>query len=259
MSTLLDRFADMITACSEDEIRADVTLDGRLILDQEGPLTVSYAPIEHIQQEAEIVIVGITPGGFQAAEALIETRRQLLVGADQASALRAAKVHASFSGQMRNALVAMLNHIGLHRHLGIASSSALWGSHAHLAHFTSALRYPVFRSGENYRGTPLMTRTPVLRKYLAQCLAEEARTLSQALWVPCGPKAREGVQWLVQQHLLSKDQVLFGMPHPSGANNERIGYFLGRLRREQLSQQTNPDLIDTAKEEMMRRVEGAAS
>ena len=76
---------------------------------------LNYAPFEHIQHSAKVVIVGITPGEQQARNALLEARRQLIAGASQAMALSKAKVFASFSGPMRANLVAMLDHVGLHR------------------------------------------------------------------------------------------------------------------------------------------------
>ncbi|MFB6418210.1 MULTISPECIES: hypothetical protein [Bradyrhizobium] len=58
----LKRFANLITEAREAEIAADVTLGGRLLLAQQYPLAISYAPFELIQHGARIAIVGITPG-----------------------------------------------------------------------------------------------------------------------------------------------------------------------------------------------------
>ena len=251
MSDFLARFAPVITAASEAEIREDPTLSGRLVLGTVGDLTVSYAPFEHVVPTARIVIVGITPGAEQARNALLEVRRALVAGASHPDALARAKVFASFSGPMRNALVAMLDHVGVHRGLGVAGAGSLWTTHAHLVHFTSALRFPVFRAGENYRGNPSLLRVPLLRAQLDEGLAEEARILPHAMWVPCGPKAAEAVNEMVRRRHLSAGQVLDGMPHPSGANAERIAYFLGRSLREGLSVKTDPVRIHAAREAMM--------
>ena len=254
MSAFLARFAPVITAASEAEIRADPTLSGRLVLGRSGDLTVSYAPFEHVVPTAKIVIVGITPGAEQARNALLEVRRALLGGASHPDALARAKVFASFSGPMRNALVAMLDHVGVHRRLGIAGAGSLWSTHAHLVHFTSALRFPVFRGGENYRGSPSMLRTPLLRTQLDDGLAEEGRVLAHAIWVPCGPKAAEAVNEIVRRRHLAADRVLDGMPHASGANAERIAYFLGRSSKEGLSVKTDPVRIDAAREAMLAKL-----
>lgn len=260
MSDLLVRFRPLLASLSEDEIRRDVSLGGRLTLDESGPLKVTYAPFEHVVNTARVVIVGITPGATQARNALSEARRHILAGADNAAVLAAAKIHASFSGAMRDGLVAMLDHVGLHRKLGIPTTARLWDTHGHLAHFTSALRYPVFYKGDNYRGTPSMTGTPLLRHHLAESLAEEARALPGALWIPCGSTAAKGVGWLVRQGLLAHGQVCDGLLHPSPANVERVQYFLGIGRpRSELSEKTNPDAIDAAKERIVARIAALAA
>lgn len=249
------RFRSVIAAAPEAEIHDDVTLGGRLTLARDGRMEISYAPFEHIVPTAQVVIVGITPGARQAADALVEARRQVLSGADDATALAAAKVHGSFSGSIRKGLVGMLDHVGLHERLGIPTCDSLWSTDAHLAHFTSALRYPVFLDGENFNGNPVSRRPAILRECVETCLAEEVRALPEALWIPCGGKAAAGVQWLVRKGLLDPDKICLGMPHPSGSNVERVRYFLGTGRdRASLSKQTNPDLIDRAKEAMVARI-----
>jgi hypothetical protein len=251
---LLERFSSILTSSSEGDIRADVTLGSRLVIVQSQGVVISYAPFEHIQHGAKVVIVGITPGEQQARNALIELRRQLLSGADHATALAKAKVFASFSGAMRTNLVAMLDHIGLHRWAGLKSISELWTSRSELAHFTSALRYPVFSNGKNYSGQPSMTATPSLRELLASCLTEEALALPNAVWIPLGPTATAGVEWVIQQGALRRDNFLIGLPHPSGASGERIKYFLGQKNKSDLSIKTEPIRLDAARERLTAQI-----
>lgn len=248
-------FRAVIAAASEAEIHGDVTLGSKLTLAKEDRIEVSYAPFEHVVPTAQVVIVGITPGAQQAGNALAEARRQILVGADDATALKAAKVHGSFSGPIRESLVQMLDHVGLHERLGIPSCDSLWSTHAHLAHFTSALRYPVFRDGKNFNGNPVARHPAVLRDCVETYLAEEVRALPKALWVPCGGKAAAGVQWLVRKGVLDPDRICLGLLHPSPSNVERVQYFLGTGRdRSSLSNKTNPDLIDRAKAGLVARI-----
>lgn len=254
MSEFLKRFRSAILSASETAIERDIALDGKLVLDRAGDVTVSYAPFEHIQQGARVAILGITPGARQAGNALVAARRQLLAGADDASALRAAKVFASFSGPMRSNLIAMLDHIGLSDWLGIPSTEALWGTASQKVHFTSALRFPVLVNGNNYSGQPSMTATPILRRCLERYLQEEALALGEAVWVPLGPRATEGIEWLVREGVIEKAMVLKGLPHPSGANAERIAYFLGRKSRDALSAKTSPTVLDQARELLLARV-----
>lgn len=251
---LLHQYSDAIIGASEHELRSDPTLNGRLVFSSEGELSISYAPFDYITPRAKVVIVGITPGAQQAANALAETRRQLLAGITAEAALKAAKVFASFSGPMRTNLVAMLDYIGLNKWIGINSCSNLWSNSAELVQFTSALRYPVFVGGKNYSGSPSMSRTTILRDLVITRLGEEAATLTDAIWVPLGPKAEEGLKLLTTANLLPQERVLSGLPHPSGANAERIAYFLGRKPREQLSPKTSADAIDRTRDRVTSKI-----
>lgn len=252
----LDRMLGIIARASPGEFERDETLQGRLVVSAVKDLSVCYAPFDHVQAGARLVLVGITPGRQQARNALVEAHRKLAGGADYQTALSAAKVFASFSGPMRTNLVAMLDHIGLNRWLGIPTTADVWGERSDLVHFTSALRYPVYNAGKNYRGSPSMTVTPVLRDLLEKCLGEEAKVLPDAVWVPLGPSATEGVAWLVQMGVLRQQQVLEGLPHPSGANAERITYFLGRKDRALLSAKTSAERIDNARTRLVAQIDG---
>lgn len=212
-----------------------------LVLDQEGAITTIYAPFDHIETRAKLVVVGITPGLTQAVNALNAARAATLKGLSLPEALAAAKLTASFSGgAIRNNLVAMLDAIGVARHFDVASTSEMFRPGADAVHFTSALRYPVFVGGKNYNGTPDMLAVPVLRKRIDTHLAEEARALPDAIWLPLGPKAEAAVSYLAAKGFLPRERILAGMPHPSGANAARVAVFLGRKHPEEASRQTNP-------------------
>jgi hypothetical protein len=250
----LSRFAPDVVAASENELRTDVTLGGKLSLGREGRLEVCYAPFEHVGRAARVVLLGITPGRQQATNALLEARRQIISGADHATALAAAKAFASFSGTLRNNLVAMLDFIGLNSWLGLQSCATLWLADIDLVHFTSALRFPVFVDGGNYSGQPGITSTPLLRQFLAVCLSEEASMLSHAVWIPLGPQATLAAEWLVERGCLTAGMLLKGLPHPSGANAERIAYFLERKPRELLSSRTNAATLDAVRDQLRSTV-----
>src|SRR5579862_9636287 len=96
----LGHFAEIIAGVSPSELEADPTLGGRLLLSALRDLKVCYAPFDHIQTSAKLVLVGITPGAQQARNAFIALQRELAAGADHRSALKAAKAFASFSGPM---------------------------------------------------------------------------------------------------------------------------------------------------------------
>jgi hypothetical protein len=111
-------------------------------------LDVAYAPFDHLNIGADIVIVGITPGKQQMRAALEEAYRAIMLGLPDTEVLARAKVHASFAGTMRTNLVKLMDAVGLNGSLGIASTVSLWGVDSHRAHFTSALRYPIHRRRE---------------------------------------------------------------------------------------------------------------
>lgn len=240
---IASRYLPLVTA----KAAADPLSFSALRMAEEGDVTVVYAPFDHIALNAKLVVVGITPGMAQAANALhaaVSTHGQPLE-----QRLKAAKQTASFSGgAIRSNLIAMLDGIGVAHHFGVSSSSELFRPGSEDVHFTSALRYPVFVKGQNYNGTPDMIRTPVLRNMIETHLAEEAGALPDALWLPLGPKAEQAVLHLAALGQLRRDRILSGLPHPSGANAERVAVFLGRKAPALASRQTNaPVLIEAFK------------
>ncbi len=139
MSDMLSRFSSVLSSVTEQEIKADPTLQGRMTLYDSGGLSIFYAPFEYIQPSAKVIIAGITPGLQQAGNSLAEARRQILAGKGQSEALRAAKVFASFSGPMRTNLVAMLDHIGLQKWIGVEFLQQPMGWRTSSFHIRTAL------------------------------------------------------------------------------------------------------------------------
>lgn len=231
-------------------------LPQKLLLSSEGSVQTFYAPFDYINTKARITICGITPGHQQAVNALNEARKQLRAGTSVEEARRKAKETASFSGPMRNNLIAMLDHIGIAELLGFDSCARLFDTHTHLVHYTSALRYPVFVNGANYSGSPSMLKQKSMREQVETHLAEEG---NNCLYVPLGPKVAEALEHLQRQGLLKPEQVLAGLPHPSGANAERISYFLGNKAREHLSAKTNAQVLDAARTQLCAKVSSIAA
>lgn len=215
-----------------------------LLIETQGRLACYYAPFEHINRSAKVVLVGITPGAQQAKNALRALRKALCDGANDAEALAVAKRMASFSGRMRGTLVALLDRIGLHQILNLDSCSHLFEDRGDLVHFTSTVRNPVFIDGQDYSGNPSVLRVPMLKKMTESWLGEEIRQLPNALWVPLGKDATSVLQYFVALGQLHPSRVLDGLPHPSPANGERVAYFLGSKRRDLLSSRTDPDALD---------------
>lgn len=226
-----------------------------LLVSAEGRFSTYYAPFDYVNPKAKIVICGITPGLQQATNALKELRRLLHAGEPMDVAMRSAKEFASFSGAMRDNLIAMLDHIELNKWLGVPSCAELFGASKHLVHCTSALRNPVFLGGKNYSGTPSMVKQPALLNQIEFVLAEEIRALGpNCVYVPLGGEVSKVFEHLESKGLVNPAHVIHGLPHPSPASNERIAYFLGRKERSLLSNKTNSEKIDLRKASIFSKV-----
>jgi hypothetical protein len=247
----VDRFASILMG---DPV-SDHLANERFTLARDGKLSVQWAPFNYTPSSAGLIIVGITPGREQALNGFNAFADALRAGVPIHDALRNAKLVGSFSGTtMRKNLVQMLDSIGAQKALRIATCADLFDAAHERVHFTSALRYPVFVDGANYNGSPDFLQTRVLRDMIETCLMAEARTLCNALWLPLGPKPTSALRHLVSMGALSAERVLEGMPHPSGANAERIKFFLGLKPKSALSLKTRPGLIEQARERLIAQV-----
>lgn len=105
------------------------------------------------------------------------------------------------------------------------------------------------------RGSPSRLTRASLRHQVETHLAGEIGSLGpQCLYVPLGPKVNEVFLHLRIHGLLKTEQLLDGLPHPSGANAERISYFLGGKTREKLSSKTNSATLDAAKARLLEKL-----
>ncbi len=224
------------------------------LLHQEGNLSEYYVPFDYLNPAARIVLVGITPGYQQWLNAVTAAQLALQNGDSDQQALYLAKQQGAFSGAIRNNLTQLLDAIGLNDWLGIHSCRSLFSEDMARVHFTSLFNQPVFIHGKNYNNTPTFRQSALLRQSIERGFAVEAQQLPQAVFVPLGPVATAGVQWLAEQQQIDPTHILAGLPHPSGANSERIHYFLGRKPRDALSRQTNPQLLDQAREQLLQKV-----
>jgi hypothetical protein len=251
---LFPRFETAIREVDLARVGSPDQIPGAFVLGREGRLASCYIPFESVNLDARVVVVGITPGFTQWKNAIAQAQRQLGSGAQPDTALRAARLAGAFSGAIRPNLVALLDAIGVQRWLGIPGCASVFGEHAGLVHVTGILRHAIFVNGKNYSGSPAMTRTPFLREQLLRYFAQEAALLPGALYIPMGASVSEGLDWLAAQGLLDPGRVLHGLPHPSGANAERVAYFLGRKEKSTLSANTNGDQLDAARTSLLAQM-----
>jgi hypothetical protein len=255
--SLFGSFAEVIASLTPTELEHPELVD-RLMLDSDpnNPhVRMAYAPFDHVNTSAKLAIVGITPGRQQASNALKAAKIALGRGASHTEAAAQAKIFASFSGAMRMNLIAMLDAVGLAKAFGLQTTGYLWEERHDLVHFTSAVRYPVFVDRKDWSGaSPNALRSAAMRSWLETYTGEELKRLKNTMIVPLGGKVTEMLYFLSGKGLIEKDTILTGLPHPSGANAERIAYFLGRKPKHLLSVKTNAELLDTAREMLTARV-----
>ncbi len=248
-----EKFRNIIK--NSDRFSMNNGLPSSLLLKQDGELSIYYAPFEYVNKNAKLVIVGITPGLQQAVNALNQAKIGIDNGLDTLDILKSAKGVGSFSGPMRNNLVDMLDHVGIHKKLDINSSADFFTTQMGVVQFTSILSNPVFYKGKNYNGTPSMITTPLLRQSIEEGFLKKLQQLNNALIIPLGPKVATALEYLMTEGVLQEKQVLNGFPHPSGANAERIAYFLGKKIKQSLSVKTNANLIDQHKITIQTKLE----
>ena len=239
-------------------IEQEILSPSRLLLGEakasNRSISIAFAPFDHLNRDADLVIVGLTPGKTQMRAALLEARRLLRLGVAIEDVAPAVKAHASFAGPLRGNLVAMLDHIGLATHFGLRSTASFWTTERNRVQFASALHYPVFVDGNNYSGNPDLLATPLLTESLRRWFGSELASLRNALIVPLGPKVAGAVEAVAREIDFDTRRVLAGLPHPSGANAERIQFFLERKPRERLSSKVNPASIVAARTSLITRV-----
>lgn len=224
----LDRFRSALMSPDAPRVR-----DARLQIAADAKLSMFYAPFEHSNHSARLILVGITPGPTQMANALQAIRAAKAAGRSDAEAMAEAKTFASFSGEpMRSNLIAQLNHWGVHDWLGLPDSVSLFGDASNLVHYTSLLRNPVFVGTTGYNGSPDMMRHPILQAQILENFVPEMQLLDKALILGLGPKVHAVLDRLASMGKIPRDRYINGLLHPSGQNSYRIRYLVGDQRSD---------------------------
>lgn len=236
---LITRMRAAIESASADDIRRNVELaeystwrDDSLGMDHEGDYRAYFAPFDWINDAADIVIVGVTPGKQQALDALLTLRTALKSGHPVEEAARQSKNAASFKGGMRTLGARLMDHFRFHELFKMNSTLDLFGKSAGRAHYTSALRYPVMKNYGNYAGDKRIVKRDFMRRMIETHLAEELAALPNAWIVPFGPTALLALEHLVARGLFHSDRILGGILHPGGQQWNRYNVQLDLVGRE---------------------------
>jgi len=206
--------------------KTDLLIDDYKI-GEEINLKIYYAPFDHLNHNAKIIIVGITPGWSQTKKAFkVFSESFNQNNLSEEDSLNQVKKMCSFAGVMRNNLVQMLDELGLHSKLNIISTPELFDSKSDLLHSTSYIKYPVFYKSKNYNGkTPLPKSSELLTRIIDNIFIDEINTFNKKLIIPLGKSSSNVLQELQIQGRLSNNIILENFPHPSGANGHRKKQF----------------------------------
>ncbi len=172
----------------------------------------------------QIWILGITPGWNQMKIAYKSAAIALRDGMSNHEAALIKKPKVAFAGSMRKNLISMLDELNLNNHFEIPSSSKLFESE--FLRTGSILKYSVFKNNKNYTGhAPNPTKHSALKEMLDVVLGGELDATERCLIVPLGKAVEEALNYCVSIDKLDPGSVLYGFPHPSGANGHRVKQF----------------------------------
>ena len=235
---------------------AKLTQTPMLQLAQANSLTSYYTPFEWVNPNAQVVLVGICPGRAQWENAVKAAQSALLQGLDDESVLKYAKQQGAFSGPIRKNLVKILDYIGLQQKLDLQSTAQLFEDAQYKVHMTAVLPHAIFKDHKNYNGTsPSMLKNAFLYDQIQQHFLPQIEILADALYIPLGQSVIDVLNHLSNLGYLKPEQILQGFPHPSGANAERIQYFLAQKQQQDLSRATDPIKIDQAKAKLIQQMQ----
>ena len=227
---LLEMSESMIDrAVDSGDILTDRQFDPRL----ERSFGQFYAPFDWANEEADIVLVGITPGKRQAKTALKALRRELAVGRTPTEAAYIAKQAASFDGDMRDIAAQLMDRFNLGRIFGLKGSKELFESARGRAHYTSLLRYPILhwqtrkKNGNkitgwfDYSGGEDIFDSHLLIRARENEFEREIVQFRKAWIVPFGPTPALALEQLARRGVLDQERILAGINHPSGTQWNR--------------------------------------
>lgn len=222
-----------------EKIKSLTRLDRETILTpqfevaHDSDLTIYYAPHnEYINEQAKILIVGITPGWSQTLCAFQTAKNGIDQKFTDEEICFQCKMNSRFVGAMRKNLISMLDELNVQGLLNLPGCDTLFAPENRLLHTTSLIKYPCFYKEKNYSGhTPAIADAEILRRYVQTEFPEELRCLNEIrLIIPLGSAVERIFKELYREPFLCKPKILWGFPHPSGLNARRTDQF--RKNRE---------------------------
>lgn len=175
---------------------------------------------DYVNPNAEVVIVGITPGNSQ------------LKGSRDGMLAKEIKRKYAFVGNLRKNMVRMLDYIGVNTMLGIISCKSLWEEDFDRVEMTSLLKKATYKiSGsrkEMFKDTKDIDRILELRNEFEGGFVKDCKQYKNVkLFVACGQGVYDELMKLKERGVITAPIV--GIAHPSGNNAVRVLYYMGLL------------------------------
>ena len=238
--SLFEKYRSVIVSFRDVKDRKD------LLLEDSGEERIYYAPFDYVNPEARLFIVGITPGEIQMNNMLVEAARLIHQGLSDDEVLRRCKAVGSFSGPMRKNLVELMDEAGIAEFLDVETTAQLFSNKQELVNLTFAVK-----NGKESNFNAEIKQGTELFEFASTLTLEELSKAPNAVLLPLGPKVQHYLEKVVKGTQF-ENRLLPELPHPSGANAERIAYFLGRKNKETLSSRTNPEKLDNSKKNIKK-------
>lgn len=209
------------------------------ILERDEKYTLYYTPFEKVNDQAKLVLVGITPGGNQLSEAYTMAGHLIRDGFSDDEVLQRVKETTTFSGApMRVNLHKLIKTYRINELIGVRNPASLWHDAAHLLHATSIVPHAAFFGEKNFAGGFTQVRkSPVLwRSFIRDFVSSLSNLPSDARFLALGPNPQEALEWCVENEHLAPEQILGSVPHPSPAGGSRTRVFVGERRIDEIDE-----------------------
>jgi hypothetical protein len=210
-----------------------------LTIASDGRYSLEYVPFEHVNAEARLVIVGITPGPIQRNDACEEAGRLLRRGLPDDEILRRVKRYAAFGGPiMRPNLERMIDAFGIMALLGGGRAAGLWEGQADLLHATSVVPHAAFDKGKPFAGSfEEIQRVAVLRRSFDRDFLPTLRHLRRdAYFIGLGPTPAAALAFAASKGLIAGSRILGWLAHPSRTGGSQVSVYLGEKKVEELKE-----------------------
>jgi hypothetical protein len=216
---------------------ADAVLSSETLLASAGRDELFYTPFESVNGNAQLVLVGITPGQNQLKLSYDAVRALAAAGKSDDSILHQTKAANSFGGKsMRPNLLRMMNALRFDALLGISDVAELWGVRADLLHATSVVPHAAFRRKKMFGGSfaEVLASPPMRECFEQDFVASLVRLSPGAVYVALGPTPLAALDWCVEQGHLGHRQILGAFAHPSSSSGSQVAVYLGEVQPEDL-------------------------